>query len=63
MRHELCQCRQAGCTDPDTEARRAQFLADLARATEPASQPANRLRWLLTASTATSIITPWGSER
>lgn len=57
MSHELCQCGQeAGCTDPDTEARREQFLRDLNRATEQPPVPVNRIRWVLTTSTATSTI-------
>jgi hypothetical protein len=60
--HELCRCRQAGCTDPDTEARRRRFLADLARVTEPHPVPVNRIRWLLATSTATSTTSTWRYE-
>jgi hypothetical protein len=52
--HELCQCRQAGCTDADTAASRVRFLTDLARVTEPHPVPANRIRWVMATSTATS---------
>jgi hypothetical protein len=58
--HELSRCRQASCTDRDTKARRLRFLADLKRATE--SVPANRIRWMLATSTATSTTTTWRYE-
>jgi hypothetical protein len=52
--HGLCRCRQAGCTDADTEARRVRFLRDLQRATEPQPVPVNRIRWAITTSTAST---------
>jgi hypothetical protein len=58
--HELCQCRQAGCTDPETAARRVRFLVDLARVTESQPGPASRTCWVLTTSTATSTTSTWG---
>jgi len=61
--HSLSQCGQVGCTDPDTEARRRRFLADLARVTEPHPVPVNRIRWLLATSTATSTTSTWRNER
>lgn len=54
MFHELCRCRQAGCTDPDTAARRLRFLIDLARVTESQPGPVNRIRWVLATSTTTT---------
>jgi predicted ATPase len=60
--HELCQCRQAGCTDPDTAASRVRFLVDLARLTEPQRVPVNRMRWVMTATTATSTTSTWRYE-
>jgi len=58
--HELCQCRQANCSDPDTAARRLRFLVDLARVTESQPGPANRIFWVLATSTATSTTSTWG---
>jgi hypothetical protein len=59
--HELSQCRQAGCTDSETERSRIMFLAALAEAVkpEPASFP-----WSVagTAATATSTITTWSTN-
>lgn len=56
MIHGLSQCRQAACTDPETEQGRIAFLSALAEAlkAEPVSFP-----WSVTgtASTATSTIT------
>jgi hypothetical protein len=60
--HGLWQCRQAACTDVETEARRRRFVADLARLTEPQPVPVNRIRWALTTSTATSSHTTWRYE-
>jgi hypothetical protein len=60
--HGLSQCRQAACTDVETEARRRRFVADLARLTEPQPVPVNRIRWALTTSTATSTTTTWRTE-
>lgn len=54
MSPELCRCRQAGCSDPDTEVRRRRFLDELERATKPQTVPVNRIRWAFTTSTATS---------
>ncbi len=54
MFHSLSQCRQAACTDADTEARRVRFLRDLQRATEPQPVPVNRIRWAITTSTAST---------
>ena len=62
MFHGLWQCRQAACTDVETEARRRRFVADLARLTEPQPQPVNRLRWVMTATTATSTTSTWRYE-
>lgn len=62
MIRELCQCRQAGCTDPDTAARRVRFLTDLARVTEPQPAPVNRIRWVMATSTASSTITTWRND-
>ena len=60
--HELCRCRQAACTDPETEQGRIAFLSALAEAlkAEPVSFP-----WSVTgtAATATSTITPaWSTN-
>jgi hypothetical protein len=58
----LCTGRQADYVpDPWTEARKAEVLADLARA---AGVPAHRFRWLATGSTATTCITSftWRSD-
>lgn len=60
--HALCRCRQVGCTDSDTEARRLRFLADLARVTESQPVPVNRIRWVMAMSTASSTITTWRNE-
>ena len=62
MIHGLWQCRQAACTDVETEARRRRFVADLARLTEPQPVPVNRIRWALITSTATSSTTTWRTE-
>lgn len=61
MCHELWRCRQAGCTDADTELRRQGFLADLRRVT---GFPVHRFQRLTicvaaTAATATSTIHTW----
>ena len=62
MFHELCQCRQAGCTDSDTAASRVRFLTDLARVTESQPVPVNRIRWVMATSTASSTITTWRND-
>ena len=47
---QLCTGRQADYTpDPWTERRKAEVIADLARAS---GQPVHRFRWVLTALTA-----------
>lgn len=61
--HALCRCRQVGCTDSDTEARRLRFLVDLARVTEPQPAPVNRIRWVTATTTATSAISTWRYEQ
>ena len=59
--HELCRCRQAGCTDPETEQGRITFLSALAETlkAEPESFP-----WSVTgtATTAATTITTWGTN-
>ena len=62
MIHGISHCRQVGCTDSDTEARRRRFVADLVRLTEPQPVPVNRIRWALTTGTATSSYTTWRTE-
>ena len=62
MFRKLCQCRQAACTDRDTEARRLRFLTDLARVTESQPAPVNRIRWVMATSTASSTITAWRND-
>ncbi len=62
MIHELCQCRQAGCTDSDTEGRRAKFLEELwaaERAMQRPPQSVNRIVEVLAASTASSTAETW----
>ncbi|MBM4011844.1 MAG: hypothetical protein FJ286_10755 [Planctomycetes bacterium] len=55
MCHELSRCRQAGCTDTDTEVRRQAFLFDLAKATR---EPLHRFRSLVSvAANATAVVT------
>jgi hypothetical protein len=66
MSHELSQCRQAGCTDAETELLRRAFVADLARAMQPRRVPVNRIRLALAATTAvtsTSTFTPWSLDQ
>ncbi len=60
MFHELCRCRQVACTDPETEDRRRQFLHALRCVSQP--QPVNRIRWVMTATTATSTTSTWRYE-
>ncbi len=60
MIHELSQCRQAGCTDPETERSRIFFLAALAEAMKP--DPVS-FPWSVTGTvaTATSTINTWST--
>ena len=61
--HALCRCRQAACTDRDTETRRLRFLTDLARVVESQPAPVNRIRWIVATSTASSTTSTWRNER
>ena len=63
MIHELCRCRQAGCTDSNTAASRVRFLTDLARVVESQPGPVNRIRWIVATSTASSTTSTWRNER
>ena len=54
MSHELSQCRQAGCTDAETELLRRAFLADLAKATKPQPGPGNRVLIALAVTSSTA---------
>ena len=62
MIHALCRCRQAGCTDTETEVLRQRFLLDLEQGTKPQPLPVNRIRWAMPATTATSTSTTWRYE-
>ena len=54
MSNVLSQCRQAACTDAETELLRRAFLADLAKAMQPRHVPVNRVLIALAATSSTA---------
>lgn len=61
MCHQLWRCRQTNCTDPYTERRRRELLAQLHRETGFPVQSRNRFAYTVAGATttATGLIITW----